>query len=45
MVAPLTQQLKKDVFLWNEEATGAFEALKNVMVTLPFVIGTVLTQK
>ena len=32
---PLTQQLKKDAFLWTEEATRAFNQLKGVMDSLP----------
>ena len=32
---PLTQQLKKDVFHWNEEANLAFQKLKRVMNSLP----------
>ena len=32
---PLTQQLKKDVFHWNEEANLAFQKLKGVMTSLP----------
>ena len=32
---PLTQQLKKDAFLWNEEATAAFQQLKDAMTALP----------
>ena len=32
---PLTQQLKKDAFLWTEEARRAFNQLKGVMASLP----------
>ena len=32
---PLTQQLKKDVFQWNEEVNLAFQKLKRVMTSLP----------
>ena len=32
---PLTQQLKKDAFLSNEEATTAFQQLKDAMIALP----------
>ena len=32
---PLTEQLKKDRFGWNNEAIEAFEALKKVMTTVP----------
>ncbi|KAL4025181.1 hypothetical protein IC575_013559 [Cucumis melo] len=35
IAAPLTQQLKKGGFHWNEEATLAFERLKSAMITLP----------
>lgn len=37
MVAPLTVSLKKDSFSWNDEATQAFEALRQAMVTLPML--------
>ena len=32
---PLTKQLKKDAFHWNEDATAAFNALKISMTTVP----------
>ena len=32
---PMNQQLKKDAFLWTEEATRAFNQLKGVMASLP----------
>ena len=32
---PLTRQLKKDAFIWNEEATQAFKQLKEIMISLP----------
>ncbi|KAI0524824.1 hypothetical protein KFK09_004212 [Dendrobium nobile] len=32
---PLTEQLKKDGFLWGEAATSAFESLKKAMTTVP----------
>ena len=34
---PLTQQLRKDAFLWIDEATQAFQTLKEAMVTLPIL--------
>lgn len=35
---PMTQLLKKDCFLWNDEAHAAFEQLKKLMVELPILI-------
>lgn len=35
VAAPLNQLLKKDSFLWNEEATQAFYELRRAMTTLP----------
>ena len=34
---PLTQQLRKDAFLWTGEAMQAFQKLKEAMVTLPIL--------
>lgn len=35
LAAPLTDQLKKDNFRWTEEATAAFNKLKEVMLSAP----------
>ena len=35
IAGPLTQQLKKDAFLWTKEVTCAFHQLKNAMISLP----------
>lgn len=34
IVTPLTQLLKKDCFLWNDDAHTAFERLKKLMVEM-----------
>ena len=33
IVAPLTSLLKKDAFVWNEDAKQAFSSLKDTMCT------------
>lgn len=35
LVALLTRLLRKDAFIWTEEATKAFEYMRQAMVTLP----------
>lgn len=35
IVDPLTKLLHKDAFKWDDQATEAFNSLKNTMVTLP----------
>jgi hypothetical protein len=35
LAAPLTQLLHKDGFLWTDEATNAFTALKEALSTVP----------
>ena len=37
LAAPLTDQLKKNNFHWNEETTAAFTRLKEVMLTAPIL--------
>lgn len=37
MAAPLTDQLKKDCFLWNEQATEAFLSLKGALMQAPIL--------
>lgn len=34
-IAPLTQLLRKDAFIWSEQATKAFEKLKHALTTTP----------
>ncbi|XP_026452020.1 uncharacterized protein LOC113352415 [Papaver somniferum] len=36
--APLIQLLKKDAFLWTDEATSAFRALQHVLTTTPVLM-------
>ncbi|GJV00619.1 putative mitochondrial protein [Tanacetum coccineum] len=38
IASPLTDQLKKDSFKWNEEANQAFETLRTTMSTLPVLV-------
>ena len=38
IASPLTDQLKKDCFKWNEEANEAFETLRTTMSTLPVLV-------
>lgn len=50
LATPLTNQLRKDSFAWTENATAAFDKLKEIMLsapvlaipnfTLPFVVET-----
>lgn len=35
IVRPLTNQLKKDAFGWNDEAEATFHSLKRAMTTFP----------
>ena len=35
LATPLTDQLKKDNFRWNDMATAAFEKLKSIILTAP----------
>nr|GEW21922.1 hypothetical protein [Tanacetum cinerariifolium] len=38
IASPLTDQIKKDSFKWNEEANQAFETLRITMSTLPVLV-------
>lgn len=38
IAAPLTNLLRKDVFVWTEEATAAFKRLKTVLTTTPVLV-------
>nr|GEW78768.1 ankyrin repeat-containing protein [Tanacetum cinerariifolium] len=38
IASPLTDQIKKDSFKWNEEANQAFETLRITMSTLPALV-------
>lgn len=37
IASPLTNQLKKDCFTWDEAATTAFEELKQAMTAAPIL--------